>query len=999
MDLNKSFGKKIFPFLWVAIPFILSFFSLNFNCYAASIIMLTYPQSCVFGYICGPIDYDLPGTPSLDREAYVDTLNYWALTAEHPIQISKADIELYIDQPTYKKPVLSSVSFDVVNEGEIEKFDFGGLENYSIKAQMRDIVFLESMQKSILKWETDYISSLSSGDKFADIFDRAIRIFEQYQLYTGKKGFLDVRTNPVLNTLLGAGNTSYGNLFAADGTVEGFTEDLFVELSAKIYLEDDLAAGLSSVKVELKDPTTWLDLGKQFARDLVLDQLVENKVIGSFSSQSIKNMFDVSNAIQKGGIGLIMAPAKLYYSTFSELMTIYNDASGGAYFTFYYFLMDKYPEKSSSFFYAGALKTWPTMSAAGQQSSICNEYNTSELDTNDTVATILCQTANYTNSLNFGWLDTTDGQAEYATSLANLFLFIKNINIRELKTKVAQQVALEKESDNPTPAPDTTITHNGVTYGTVTSPHTGKVWLDRNLGASRVCTAYNDTACYGDYYQWGRNTDGHEKSNSTVTSIQATDINNAGVSFITADGTQYYWDWAKNIDNNGSLREANWNRIDGSSVCPTGYRVPTIGELIKETIDVGLQNHTDVFNSFLKLPVAGFRHSEDASLWHQGEAKGEYWSTTVSSNGANTEYLYISNDMLLAGGNVRAHGNSVRCIKETTRPTANAGLDQTVAQGATVTLDASASSDSDGTIVSYQWKEVNIVLSNSVSFTASNLSIGTHIITLTVTDDDGAENTDTVMVTINTTDSNPPTISISNTSWTSPTILSADMSTADDKNITRTSFAIYDSRKYKLDIRSSVSVTSPASTFNSDPTALTWGYVPNSLSTTTSWKIDISGLSDGSYYIKFFVTDGINPVVETEYLSFTKVIPTNGACGTSQGGSFISIPTTNLCSAGAASSVTGTTIWQWSCQGTGGGTNASCSAKIQSYTVSGNAGNGGSISPTTQSVNHGATTNLSVIADSDYFTSGVSGCNGTLSGNTYTTGAISANCTVTVNRH
>ncbi|MCX8486231.1 MAG: hypothetical protein ORN53_03470, partial [Crocinitomicaceae bacterium] len=45
-------------------------------------------------------------------------------------------------------------------------------------------------------------------------------------------------------------------------------------------------------------------------------------------------------------------------------------------------------------------------------------------------------------------------------------------------------------------------------YGTVISPYTAKVWMDRNLGASQVATSSNDAASYGDLYQWGRATDG-----------------------------------------------------------------------------------------------------------------------------------------------------------------------------------------------------------------------------------------------------------------------------------------------------------------------------------------------------------------------------------------------------------------------------------------------------------------------------------------------------------
>ena len=45
---------------------------------------------------------------------------------------------------------------------------------------------------------------------------------------------------------------------------------------------------------------------------------------------------------------------------------------------------------------------------------------------------------------------------------------------------------------------------------TVTSA-TGKVWMDRNLGAAQVATSATDEAAYGDLYQWGRPEDGHEK--------------------------------------------------------------------------------------------------------------------------------------------------------------------------------------------------------------------------------------------------------------------------------------------------------------------------------------------------------------------------------------------------------------------------------------------------------------------------------------------------------
>ena len=52
----------------------------------------------------------------------------------------------------------------------------------------------------------------------------------------------------------------------------------------------------------------------------------------------------------------------------------------------------------------------------------------------------------------------------------------------------------------------------------------------------------------------------------------------------------------------------------------------------------------------------------------------------------------------------------------------------------------------------------------------------------------------------------------------------------------------------------------------------------------------------------------------------------NGTCGTSNNQTLTSAPTTNLCTSGVASAVAGSGPWTWSCTGSGGGTNASCSA-------------------------------------------------------------------------
>ena len=87
-------------------------------------------------------------------------------------------------------------------------------------------------------------------------------------------------------------------------------------------------------------------------------------------------------------------------------------------------------------------------------------------------------------------------------------------------------------------------------------------------------------------------------------------------------------------------------------------------------------------------------------------------------------------------------------------PSANAGLDQTAEPGDVVTLDGSESVDSDGIIESYLWEQssgpdVDLTYQTDevATFTFPEVSETTHLVfELTVTDDEGASNTDVVNI-------------------------------------------------------------------------------------------------------------------------------------------------------------------------------------------------------------------------------------------------------------
>jgi uncharacterized protein (TIGR02145 family) len=189
---------------------------------------------------------------------------------------------------------------------------------------------------------------------------------------------------------------------------------------------------------------------------------------------------------------------------------------------------------------------------------------------------------------------------------------------------------------------------------TVTNPETGKVWMDRNLGASQVATSSTDSNAYGDLYQWGRATDGHEKRTSgTTTTLSSNDDPGHG-DFITNGSSPYDWRSPQN-DN-------LWQGANGTNnPCPSGYRLPTEAEWEAERASWSSNNAAGAFASPLKLPVAGFRNYSYGSLYNVG-SYGSYWSSTV--DGTNSRYLDFRSGGAYMNSDRRAYGRSVRCLKD-----------------------------------------------------------------------------------------------------------------------------------------------------------------------------------------------------------------------------------------------------------------------------------------------------------------------------------------------
>jgi PKD repeat protein len=133
-------------------------------------------------------------------------------------------------------------------------------------------------------------------------------------------------------------------------------------------------------------------------------------------------------------------------------------------------------------------------------------------------------------------------------------------------------------------------------------------------------------------------------------------------------------------------------------------------------------------------------------------------SHRYASGGSYTVHLTVTDN----GGETGDDYQTV-VVPASQSPVANAGADQSVIDAdddgsETVILDGSASYDPDGTIVSYVWSEGTSQIATGSSASVS-FAVGSHTVTLEVTDNEGASATDTVTVVVTASTNIAPTAS------------------------------------------------------------------------------------------------------------------------------------------------------------------------------------------------------------------------------------------------
>ena len=194
---------------------------------------------------------------------------------------------------------------------------------------------------------------------------------------------------------------------------------------------------------------------------------------------------------------------------------------------------------------------------------------------------------------------------------------------------------------------------------------TGKTWMDRNLGATRVAENVYDPNAYGCHYQWGRGTDKHANMfyNTNGTVITRPYIYNGSPSVTPGNGNLYigpapWLNWMFTDTDN------LWQGVAGvNNPCPSGYRIPTFAEWNAEFAAYGVTNTTgNAWTMPHKLSASSLTNGPNALLNTTGS--GIYVHSTTAGNG------YIAFSRILANGTyygsygrVKSDGVAVRCIK------------------------------------------------------------------------------------------------------------------------------------------------------------------------------------------------------------------------------------------------------------------------------------------------------------------------------------------------
>lgn len=371
-------------------------------------------------------------------------------------------------------------------------------------------------------------------------------------------------------------------------------------------------------------------------------------------------------------------------------------------------------------------------------------------------------------------------------------------------------------------------------------------------------------------------------SNITVTVNTATNkppVANAGYnSTITLPVSSVRLDGSGSADPDGSIASYSWVKLGGPAATiaqstsavtdVTGLAAGTYVFQLTVTDDKGAVATSNVtitvktstnqppvahagYNNTVTLPLGSIRLDGSASSDPDGSIASYTWtqlggpaSTIAQPGAAATDVTGITAAgtyvfMLTVKDNSGATASSnvtVTVIAANKPPLANAGADVNITLPAsTAQLSGSASSDADGTIVSYAWAKISgpaatIGQPAAASTSVTGLTEGVYVFELTVKDNQGATGTDRVTVTVHKADvpNKPPVANAG-----------ADITISQPANATQLNGSGSSDADGSIASYAWTKISGPAATISQPASAVT----------------TITGLTEGVYIFELVVTD------------------------------------------------------------------------------------------------------------------------------------------------
>ncbi|MDF1565123.1 MAG: PKD domain-containing protein [Deltaproteobacteria bacterium] len=277
-------------------------------------------------------------------------------------------------------------------------------------------------------------------------------------------------------------------------------------------------------------------------------------------------------------------------------------------------------------------------------------------------------------------------------------------------------------------------------------------------------------------YEWHQNIAPMAVAGPDLTILPGTAVSFDGRASNDPDGSIVSWAWDFGDGGSASTEQATHTFAslgtytvtltvtDDQAATGTDTATITVADNLAPVADAGV----DLFAAVGEVVNFDGTGSSDPDgtivgyAWDFGDGapagSGPTVSHTYGSNGVYTVTLTVTDDRGLTGTDTTAVviGGGASNLP----PTADAGASYAAELGSAITFDGSGSSDADGSIASYSWDLGDGNTATGVGPTHTYSAAGSYLVTLTVTDDDGATATDTTLATVSAPGNTPPTAGI-----------------------------------------------------------------------------------------------------------------------------------------------------------------------------------------------------------------------------------------------